>query len=106
MDGVRFHTAGDMSNPANNVMVKAIDDLRADIFKMQWHGDGNAINERLMEAIRPKYAFSNYHHKERSGRGGSRKKVEAVGGKVFRNAEDGHIFFDIKDGKISVTTRK
>lgn len=106
MDGVRFHTAGDMSNPANNLMVKEISDLKADILKLQWHGDGNAINENLAKAIDPDYAFSNYHHKERSGRGGTRKKIEAVGGKVYRNWEDGDIFFHIKDGKIKVVTSK
>lgn len=106
LDGIIYHTAGDMSNPANNLMVQTISNLKADIFKLQWHGDGNAINEKLMKAIRPKYAFSNYHHKERSGRGGSRKKVEAVGGKVYRNWEDGNIFFNIENGKITVTTSK
>lgn len=106
MDGVRFHTAGDMSNPANNLMVKEISDLKADILKLQWHGDGNATNENLAKAIDPDYAFSNYHHKERSGRGGTRKKIEAVGGKVYRNWEDGDIFFHIKDGKIKVVTSK
>lgn len=106
MDGVRFHSAGDMSNPANNLMVKEISDLKADILKLQWHGDGNATNENLAKAIDPDYAFSNYHHKERSGRGGTRKKIEAVGGKVYRNWEDGDIFFHIKDGKIKVTTSK
>lgn len=59
-----------------------------------------------MKAIKPKYAFSNYHHKEGSGRGGSRKKVEAVGGKVYRNWEDGDIFFYIKNKKINVITKK
>lgn len=106
MDGVRFHTAGDMSNPANNLMIKEVSDLKADILKLQWHGDGNATNENLAKAIKPKYAFSNYHHKERSGRGGTRKKIEAVGGKVYRNWEDGDIFFHIKNGKITVTTSK
>ena len=106
LDGIIYHTAGDMSNPANNLMIQAISNLKADIFKLQWHGDGNAINEKLMKAIQPKYAFSNYHHKERSGRGGSRKKVEAVGGKVYRNWEDGDIFFNIENGKITVTTSK
>ena len=106
MDGVRFHTAGDMGNSANNLMVKEISDLEADILKLQWHGDGNATNENLAKAIKPKYAFSNYHHKERSGRDGTRKKIEAVGGKVYRNWEDGDIFFHIKDGKIKVTTSK
>lgn len=106
LDGIIFHSAGDMSNPANNLMVQAIPNLKADIFKLQWHGDGNAINNKLMQAIKPKYAFSNYHHKEGSGRGGSRKKVEAVGGKVYRNWENGDIFFHIKNGKINVTTKK
>ena len=106
MDGVRFHSAGDMSNPANNLIVKEVSDLKADILKLQWHGDGNATNENLAKAIKPKYAFSNYHHKERSGRGGTRKKIEAVGGKVYRNWEDGDIFFHIKNGKITVTTSK
>lgn len=106
LDGIIFHTAGDMSNPANNLMVQAVPNLKADIFKLQWHGDGNAINERLMKAIQPKYAFSNYHHKEGSGRGKSRQRVEAVGGKVYRNWENGNIFFHIKNRKITVTTTK
>ena len=101
-----FHTAGDMSNPANNVMVDSLGDMPAHVFKLQWHGDGNAINEKLMKCIRPRIAFSNYHHLERSGRGGSRKKVEAVGGVVYRNAEDGQIYIDICGNLITVTTSK
>lgn len=101
-----FHAGGDMSNPANNVMVSAVKDLRAHVFKFQWHTDGNAVNAKLMEAIRPKIAYSNYHHKERSGRGGSRKKAEAVGAKVYRNWEDGHVFIDIEGDKAVVTTSK
>lgn len=101
-----FHTAGDMSNPANNIMVDSLRDMPAHVFKLQWHGDGNAINEKLMKCIRPRIAFSNYHHLERSGRGGSRKKVEAVGGVVYRNAEDGQIYIDICGNLITVTTSK
>lgn len=107
MSGVRFHTAGDMQNSANRLMVSAIKDLRADIIKCQWHGDGNATNDTLCKAIRPKYAFSNYHHKEsKGGRQVTRRRLEAVGCKVYRNWEDGDIFFNIQGGKITVKTSK
>lgn len=107
MGGIRFHAAGDMQNAANSLMVSAVKDLRADILKIQWHGDGNATNDTLCKAIRPKYAFSNYHHKEsKGGRQIARRRLEVVGCKVYRNWEDGDIFFNIQNGKITVKTSK
>ena len=102
----RFHTAGDMQNDANRLMVKAVKDLRADVFKFQWHGDGNAISTSLMEAMKPLVAFSNYHHKERSGRGGTRKKAEAVGAVVARNWENGDVYIDCQGETMKLTCSK
>lgn len=102
----RYHTAGDMQNDANRLMVKAVKDLRADVFKFQWHGDGNAISASLMEAMRPLVAFSNYHHKERSGRGGTRKKAEAVGAVVARNWENGDIYLDCQGETMKLSCSK
>ena len=107
LDGIwKYHTAGDLQNPANNLLVKAVKDLKADIFKFQWHGDANAINTGLMEAIRPKIAFSNYHHKERSGRSTTRKRAEAVGAVVARNAENGDIYIDCEGNKMKLSCSK
>ncbi len=106
LNGLIFHTAGDLQNEGNNLLRKAVPNLEADIFKCQWHGDANACNDAICEAIRPKIAFSNYHHKEQSGRGTTRKRLEAVGAKVYRNAEDGDIFIDIIGGQISVSTKR
>jgi len=106
LNGLIFHTAGDLQNEGNNLLRKAVPNLKADIFKVQWHGDANACNDAICEAVRPKVAFSNYHHKEQSGRGTTRKRLEAVGAKVYRNAEDGDIFIDIIGGTISVSTKK
>ena len=106
LNGLIFHTAGDLQNEGNNLLRKAVPNLKADIFKCQWHGDANACNDSICEAVRPRVAFSNYHHKERSGRETTRKRLEKVGAKVYRNAEDGDIFIDIIGGQISVKTKK
>lgn len=102
----RFHTAGDMQNDANRLMVKSVKDLKADVFKFQWHGDGNAISVSLMEAMKPLVAFSNYHHKERSGRDGTRKKAEAVGAVVARNWENGDIYLDCQGETMKLSCSK
>ena len=72
-----------------------------------WHTDGNATNEALMEATRPKICVSNYHHAGwHSGRKGPKKKAEAVGAKCYATADDGHIEIDIDGKKVTVTTTK
>lgn len=101
-----FHTAGDLQNAGNNLLIKAVDDLRADIFKAQWHGDANATNEAIAKAVRPKVAFSNYHHTERSGRSTTRKRLEAVGATVARNAENGDIYIDCVGKTMTLTCSK
>lgn len=107
LGGVIFHTAGDMQNECNNVLIKTVTSLKADIFKTQWHGDANATNEAICKAVRPKYAYSNYHHKPtRSGRGTTRKRLQAVGAEFYDNYTYGDIFFNIDNGKISVKTDK
>ena len=94
LNGWIYHTAGDLQNEGNNLLVKAVPDLKADIFKVQWHGDANATNETICNAVRPLVAFSNYHHSERSGRGTTRKRLEAVGAVVARNHENGDVYID------------
>lgn len=94
LNGWIYHTAGDMQNAANNLLVKAVKNLKADIYKCQWHGDANATNDTLCKALRPLVAFSNYHHKEMAGRGRTRKRLEAVGAVVARNHENGDIYID------------
>lgn len=107
LDGIIYHTAGDLQNPANNILIKTVKDLKADIFKAQWHGDANATNDAICKAVRPKYAFSNYHHKpSMSGRGTTRKRLQAVGAKFYDNYTYGDIFFNIDNGKITVKTSK
>lgn len=107
IDGkIRFFTAGDLSNDGNKVLLRQIKTLRAHIFKFQWHGDRNAITRALMKAIRPLVCFSNYHHKERSGRGSTRKVAEAVGAFVARNWENGDIYIDCQGNTIKVTCSK
>lgn len=102
----RLHNAGDAENDANNLFVAAVKDARADVMFFHWHTDGNATNEKLLKAIQPKVAISNYHHKERSGRGAVRKKAEAVGATVARNWENGHIYLDIRGGKMKLSCSK
>ena len=102
----RLHNAGDAENDANNLFVEAVKDAKADAMFFHWHSDGNATNDNLMKAIRPKIAISNYHHKERSGRGGTRKKAEAVGAVVARNWENGDIYVDIRGGEMVLSCEK
>lgn len=101
-----YHTAGDLQNAGNNALIKAVKDLKADIFKCQWHGDANACNEAICKAVKPLVAFSNYHHKEMAGRGRTRKRLEKVGALVMRNHEDGDIYIDCIENKMVVTCSK
>lgn len=94
LNGWTYHTAGDLQNEGNRLLIAAVKNLRADIFKAQWHGDANACNEAICKAVRPLVAFSNYHHKEMAGRGRTRKRLEAVGAVVARNHENGDIYID------------
>lgn len=102
-----FHTAGDLQNAGNNALIKAVPNLRAHIYKCQWHGDGNACNEAICRHIKPIVAFFNYHHKEsKGGRQLTRKRLEAVGALVMRNHEEGDIYIDCYEDKMVVTCSK
>ena len=107
LGAVKFFTAGDLSNDANKILVKTIKDIRAHIFKFQWHGDRNAITKALMAAIRPLVCFSNYHHKEtKGGRQLTRRVAEAIGALVLQNWLHGDIYIDIKGDTITATCSK
>lgn len=107
LDGIwKYHSAGDLQNEANNLLCKEIADLEADVFKVQWHGDANACNNTLCKAIKPKIAFWNYHHKERSGRGTTRKRLESVGAIVARNYENGDIYIDCIGNTMTLSSSK
>lgn len=101
-----YHTAGDLQNAGNNALIKAVKDLKADIFKCQWHGDANATNEAIAKAVSSLVAFSNYPHKEGSGRETTRKRLEKFGALVMRNHEDGDIYMDCIANKLIVTCSK
>ena len=107
LDGIwKYHTAGDLQNEANNLLCKEIADLKADVFKVQWHGDANACNNTLCKAISPKIAFWNYHHKEQYGRGTTRKRLESVGAIVARNYENGDIYIDCIGNTMTLSSSK
>ena len=106
LNGWVYHTAGDLQNEGNNLLVKAVGNLKADIYKAQWHGDANACNETICKAVRPLVAFSNYHHKEGSGRGTTRKRLQAVGATVARNHENGDIYIDCLPGVMKLSCSK
>ena len=106
LNGWTYHTAGDLQNEGNRLLIAAVKNLKADIFKCQWHGDANACNEAICSAIRPLVAFSNYHHKEGSGRGTTRKRLEAVGAVVARNHENGDIYIDCLPGIMKLSCSK
>lgn len=107
LGGIIYHTAGDLKNDGNRLLIKDIKDLKADIFKCQWHGDANACSVAICEAIRPAYSTSDYHHApDRSGRGSTRKRLKAVGSKFYDNYSYGDIYFYCKDGKVTVRYSK
>jgi len=106
LNGWVYHSAGDLQNEGNNLLVKSLKDLKADIMKCQWHGDANACNETICRAVRPRVAFSNYHHAERSGRGTTRKRLEAVGAVVARNHENGDVYIDCLPGTMKLSCSK
>lgn len=106
-----WHTAGDAQNPANNLFVAAMRkagiSTRCHGLEFHWHTDGNATNDALMQATKPKICGSNYHHpKWISGRKGPKKKAEAVGATCYATADDGHIDIDIAGRKVTVRTSK
>lgn len=106
LGGILFHAGGDMQNDANRCMMADVKDLRAHIFKFQWHTDRTAILTALMERIRPKVCYGNYHHKEGADRRSTRKIAESVGAHCYRNHEDGQIYIDCVGKKITVETSK
>lgn len=101
-----YHTAGDLQNAGNNALIKAVKELKADIFKCQWHGDANATNEAIAKAVSPLVAFSNYPHKEGSGRETTRKRLQKYGALVMRNHKDGDIYMDCVGNTLTVTCSK
>ena len=106
LNGWIYHTAGDLQNEGNRLLIAAVKNLRADIFKCQWHGDANACNMAICYAVRPLVAFSNYHHKEGSGRGTTRKRLKKVGAVVARNHENGDIYIDCLPGIMRLSCSK
>ena len=106
LGGVIYGTAGDMQNEANNLMIASGVSVRNHVSKFRWHGDANANNEAICKAEKPKIVYGNYHHKEGSGRGTTRKRFQAVGATVYRNYEDGDIYIDCQYPKITVKTSK
>lgn len=107
LGGIIYHTAGDLQNEGNNLLIKAVKNLKADLFKVQWHGDANACNVAICEAVRPECSTSDYHNDpDRSGRDTTRKRLQAVGSKFYDNYTYGDIFFNIADSKITVKTSK
>lgn len=106
LNGWVYHSAGDLQNEGNNLLIKAVKHLKADILKCQWHGDANATNEAICKAVRPLIAFSNYHHKEGSGRSKTRKRLQAVGAVVARNHENGDIYIDCMPGIMKLSCSK
>lgn len=107
LGGIIYHTAGDLQNEGNNLLISAVPALGCDIYKCQWHGDANACNEAICKATHPPYAFSNYHNSPtRAGRDKTRARLTAVGAKFFSNYVYGDIYFLIQDGKINVRTSR
>lgn len=107
LGGIIYHTAGDLQNEGNNLLIKAVKTLKADIFKCQWHGDANACNEAICKAVEPQNATCDYHNEPgRSGRGTTRKRLQAVGAKFYDNYTYGDIYFYVQDGNITVKTKK
>lgn len=94
-----FDFGGDMSakSGALTQMLDAVGgNIKADFAKFRWHGDRNAISQRLAKAIGAKVWFSNYHHKESSGgRKGTYNVARNEGATVFANSEDGEIYVDM-----------
>ena len=106
-----WHTAGDMQNPANNLFVSAMKkagvSTKCHGLEFHWHTDGNATNDNLMQATRPKICVSNYHHPDwRSGRKGPKQKAEKVGAHCYSTADDGHVEIDVDGKKVTVSTSK
>ena len=106
-----WHTAGDAQNPANNLFVSAMKKAGISIkchgMEFHWHTDGNATNDNLMQATRPKICGSNYHHPGwHSGRKGPKEKAEKVGAHCYATADDGSVWVDVTGKKAVVTTSK
>ena len=103
-----FFCAGDLQNEGNKILLATVDKekLKCHIYKFQWHGDRNALLAALIKAMSPLIAYSNYHHKEGSGRGSTRKAAESVGCTVARNWENGHIYIDCQGKAMALSCSK
>lgn len=107
LGGIIYHSAGDLQNEANNLLVSTVGNLKADIFKVQWHGDAGACNTNLCNAVRPSYAVSNYHGKPtQAGRSTTRSRLQNAGARFLDNYTYGDIYLFIKDRKVTVKTSK
>ena len=113
LDGVgRVLLTGDLSNPANRVIMKKVPRvyLQADIAKCGWHGDGNAMLTDWAKLIGAWAWYWNYHHAmKKGGRDNTWKKLISAGVKsfhIYRNYEDGDIIFSYKKGSWTITKSK
>lgn len=113
LDGVgRVLLTGDMSNPANKVVMSRVtkNAIGADIAKCGWHGDGNAMLDSWASYVNAYYWYWNYHHAmKKGGRQNTLKKLVKAGVKerhVYRNYEDGDITFMYNDCVWSVFKSK
>ena len=96
LNGWKFFTAGDLSYQAINVLVaQKKNQLKCDVFKLQWHSDRNGIKIVQINACSPEVGLSNYHRsKSYGGRKLTYKVFTDKGAIVMMAYENGECYVD------------
>lgn len=108
LNGWKFFTAGDLSYEAIDALVaEKKDQLKCDVFKLQWHSDRNGIKIVQINACLPEVGLSNYHHGKSSGGRKSTYKVFTDKGTIIMMAyENGECYIDCYFDSMTISCSK
>ena len=108
LNGWKFFTAGDLSYQAIDALVaQKKNQLKCDVFKLQWHSDRNGIKIIQINACSPKVGLSNYHHSKSSGGRKLTYKVFTDKGAIVMMAyENGECYVDCYPDNMIISCSK
>ena len=108
--GVKYLTAGDIEKPAENRLLNAGVDLRADIFKLNHHGTATSNQQKFLDAVSPTYAYfgSNRSTPTQFMTEEVRERVTRMGNSanVLGTGYNGTITYTCEGGNIAVNAEK
>ena len=108
LNGWKFFTAGDLSYEAIDALVaERKNQLKCNVFKLQWHSDRNGIKIVQINACLPEVGLSNYHHSKSSGGRKSTYKVFTDKGTIIMMAyENGECYIDCYFDSMTISCSK